>query len=85
MNKIKPPWTEEQVQRLNEYQTAGNFHPFTCGGCRDRLGTGYPDGPFDDRVLTATPNGWVCATCDYIQDWAWESMLSGWQLGVRWI
>lgn len=58
--QIKAPWTEEQVQRLNEWQQDSRFHPFTCGKC--------------GKVLTATPNGWICGSCDYTQDWAHDFM-----------
>lgn len=69
---IHAPFTVEQVSALNEYQDRGNFHPFTCGPCRDVLGTRY-----DERKLIATIDGWVCATCDTTQDWAWALMASG--------
>lgn len=61
------PWTEDQVRRLNLWQQAGNVHPFTCG--RDHGATQ------EDRVLTATPEGWRCGGCSYTQDWAFEFML----------
>jgi hypothetical protein len=72
---IYAPFTAEQVTTLNHYQHSGHFHPFTCGRCRDKLGTGaWPhqpyQGPHDDRLLVATLNGWICPTCDYTQDWA---------------
>lgn len=56
---MKAPWTQAQVEALNAYQTAGEFHPFTCGN--DHGG---------DRVLVAVPSGWTCPGCDYTQDWA---------------
>ena len=112
---VVAPWTDEQVTHLNEWQSNGLFHPYTCGHCRDTLGTEYvveedgtqrpltedeerannehydsvmgreADDPalliaqlldkpvktvHDDRKLVATNNGWICPTCDYIQDWA---------------
>ncbi len=30
MEKITVPFTKQQVDKLNEYQLAGKFHPFTC-------------------------------------------------------
>ena len=33
---IKAPWTQEQVDSLNEHQHAYVMHPFTCGNCRAR-------------------------------------------------
>lgn len=38
---VKAPWTQEQVDALNAFQTAGLVHPFTCGYCRDRYGTRF--------------------------------------------
>ncbi len=35
---INPPFTFEQVRKLNKYQYAGEGHPFTCEYCRDKLG-----------------------------------------------
>lgn len=70
---ISPPWDDETVSRLNEFQCCGVFHPFTCGnGCRE-----WP--------LLATRNGWVCKTCDYTQDWAHGSMASaGLAAAAKW-
>ena len=62
---IKAPWTDEQVKNLNDYQGAGVFHPFTCGGTNCR------------EDLVATPTGWVCPKCDYTQNWAHDFMLTG--------
>lgn len=39
MDVIAAPFTAEQVDALNTCQTAGWVHPFTCGVCRDNLGT----------------------------------------------
>lgn len=64
---IHAPFTPEQVRRLNEYQHAGQFHPYTCGNCRDNLGT---ENGMNDRLLVATEQGWECPTCDYTQNWA---------------
>lgn len=30
MEQIKAPFTKDQVDKLNEYQKQGMFHPFTC-------------------------------------------------------
>lgn len=61
---MKAPWTAEQVDALNRFQTAGFMHPFTCPG---HEGGG-------ERTLVATRNGWICCHCDYTQDWAHEFM-----------
>ena len=75
---IYAPFTHEQVVALNEYQRAGWMHPFTCGICRDRLGTcNEKDEWVDDRKLVATINGWICPTCDYTQNWCHDFMLKG--------
>lgn len=65
-DKITPPWTTVQVAALNRFQQARFMHPFTCGG---------DHGTKDDRVLTATPDGWVCLKCGYTQKWAHAFML----------
>ncbi len=64
---LVPPWTGEQVKALNEWQTLGHFHPFTCGS--DRHDWPAPGGR---PSLLATPDGWVCPheDCDYTQKWA---------------
>jgi len=62
-NIIKAPFTKDQVKNLNEFQSIGFMHPFTCGN--DHSG---------DNLLVATENGWVCPTCTYTQDWAYTSM-----------
>lgn len=63
-NLLQPPWTAAHVENLNAYQTAGYFHPFTCGW-RDE----HRDNP---GVLVATANGWHCPVdgCRYVQGWA---------------
>src|ERR1035441_7808567 len=93
---IKAPWPKELVEKLNQYQKCGSYHPYTCGYCRDRYGTTLvknekgdliraSDDWFDwdlekkkkeiihnERALIATEKGWVCETCDNIQDWCLE-------------
>lgn len=66
-DKIRPPWTLEQVSALNDYQRSGVMHPFTCGH-------EHPAHP--NAILTAMPDGWRCHVlgCDYEQDWAHEFM-----------
>ena len=58
-------FTEEEVKSLNDYQKAGVFHPFTCGG--NRCDEKHLDG---EGLLVATTEGWICPFCDYKQDWA---------------
>lgn len=67
IEKIKAPFTEDQVTLLNAYQTNGLFHPFTCcsfNGC-DR----------SDKKLIATKSGWVCPCGLYKQKWAHKFMV----------
>lgn len=68
--RIKPPWTQEQCDRLNAFQTSGQFHPFTCGS-GNRTDDKHLDG---EGVLVATPEGWKCRYCDYRQEWAHDFM-----------
>lgn len=62
--RIDAPFTPEQVVALNNYQTDGRFHEFTCG-----VDSRHP-------ALVATATGWVCPTCDYTQSWAHDFMLA---------
>lgn len=67
LDYIQPPWTEDEVAALNEYQQHGDFHPFTCPN-RD---SGHDhDGERDTGILLATHSGWVCRDCGYTQEWA---------------
>jgi len=61
---VAAPWSDEQLENLNRYQTAGLFHPYTCGR-RDE----HPDDP---GVLVAERDGWRCPAdgCGYRQTWA---------------
>lgn len=60
MEKAFAPWTAEQIDTLNRYQTAGIFHEFTCHA---------------GHTLYATEAGWRCRFCIwYEQDWAWTFM-----------
>jgi len=44
--------TDEQVKNLQDYQDAGEFHPYTC--C-------------DHQVMNATKQGLVCPKCGRVQ------------------
>jgi hypothetical protein len=57
------PWTPEQVELLNNYQTISGFHPFTCGS-----------GECSHVALVAHDDGWHCPSCEYTQDWAYNFM-----------
>jgi hypothetical protein len=59
---ITKPFTQEQVRALNQWQTSGSFHPFTC--------------PDDGTDLIAAEAGWWCphGPCQYRQTWAHDFM-----------
>ncbi len=65
-NTIKAPFTQEQVETLNEFQQMGMMHPFTCMGirCKNRLEQK------DEGLLKATTERWVCPCGEYTQKWA---------------
>lgn len=89
LDQIRPPWTAEQVAKLNRFQHYGFVHEYTClymhtkpcecGGhnpkCHLCLGGGAV---LADRTLVATPDGWICPHCTYKQDWAHPMMLMAW-------
>lgn len=60
---ITVPWTWAQVEALNEHQTNGLMHPYTCG-----------DEPQEHGALLATPSGWICRSCMYRQNWAHDPL-----------
>lgn len=66
MEKIKAPFTEEQVKNLNDYQELGCFHPFTCCSHDDCDRRKQPN----EGRLRATTEGWVCPCGKWKQDWA---------------
>lgn len=82
---INAPFTLEQIEKLNEYQTKGMFHPFTCcspGDIPECLrACKKVDGQIikgsSDGVLIATTKGWVCPCGKYTQDWAYNFMTKG--------
>lgn len=67
-SKSKPViWSKEQVDRLNDFQKSGMFHPFTCPGDKPECQ--------NHRELIATETGWVCACGEYHQNWAHDFMM----------
>ncbi len=73
INKIKAPFSKEQVEKLNEYQGKGEFHPFTC--CSDDAGgTDCERRNGKEGKLIATEEGWVCPCGKYSQKWAHKFM-----------
>lgn len=71
MNKITAPFTDDQVEALNKYQTGTSFHPFTCCSYDD-CKRGSQD---DQGILIASNEGWVCPCGKWKQNWAWAFML----------
>lgn len=62
----RPPWSDDQVNSLNEYQKCGYCHPFT-----------YGDDP-NQVDLIATRDGWVAVeNGPIVQDWA-HPFMSDW-------
>jgi hypothetical protein len=59
---IKAPFNQEQVDNINEFQTSGMVHEFTCV-CR--------------KALVATEKGMVCPACGRTQDWVHDFMADG--------
>lgn len=62
---ILAPWTVEQVEALNRFQSDESGMPaFVCG-------RGHPD---NVQPMLAETDGFRCAVCDYRQDWAHDFM-----------
>ncbi|MCP2626070.1 hypothetical protein NLB33_24830 [Mycolicibacterium smegmatis] len=52
-----PPWTDDEVSNINDFQRSGAMHPLTCGCCP------HNDGDFFDwanRVRVARSDGLHC-------------------------
>lgn len=67
---IKAPFTQEQVENINKYQTEGRFHPFTCmshKGCKRNEENNFGE-------LVASKDGLTCPCGNYKQDWVHDSM-----------
>lgn len=68
MEKIRAPFSDEQVKNINQYQTQATFHPFTCcgyDGCKRDV---------NDGILTATKKYLICPCGKVKQKWVWEIM-----------
>ena len=78
MNK---KFSKEVIEKLNEQQISGKYHPYTCSGngipeCKRQNsyearqnGEQIPYNNETEGVLIATENGWVCPCGKYTQDW----------------
>lgn len=83
MERIRAPFTEEQVAKLNESQKRPDFHPFTCCSPEDvpecTRALKEVDGKIiegtSDGLLKATKDGWVCPCGGYTQNWAYTYQL----------
>lgn len=69
MSRKEAPFTDAEVQSINDFQNSGVFHEFTCayrdthsGDCRRTL-------QFRDDVLVAYNDGLRCPSCAYTQTW----------------
>lgn len=85
MAQIKAPFTDEQVDNLNEWQAGminavspgGDMlilptHPFTCCGHNDcKRGEDVNHG-----ILIPSNDGFVCPCGNYKQDWCHDFMAS---------
>lgn len=61
----------DQVQQLNVLQNEGRYHAFTCPNRGDGEHREFNG---DLGALVATRRGWICAWCDYTQNWAHDFM-----------
>lgn len=70
MDIIHTPFSNEQVENINNYQTKGSYHPFTCcgdNGC-DR------NKQENHGILIAKNEGLICPCGKYKQDWVHSFM-----------
>lgn len=63
----RTPWTQEQVEALEDWQADPLLHPYVCP---NRHTEAHSLSNIQGRALTPTADGWVCPDCDYRQDWA---------------
>ena len=76
-----PPWTEDQVARLNEYQQCDWVHEFTCPNRGDdqheEAFVVFAEGIKKGGALEARRDGFHCSVCGYHQTWAHDFMVLG--------
>lgn len=70
---ITAPFTKDQIEKLNEWQKSGRFHPFTCCSPRD-IPECQRRSRLNDGELIPTENGWVCPCGKFTQNWAHDFM-----------
>lgn len=61
------PWTDEEVDNINHFQSSGVYHPFTCN-CPH---------PVRNSRLIAYNDGLRCEHCGYRQAWVFGYMADG--------
>jgi len=62
------PQTEEEIQKLNDFQHLGPFHPYTCDrGAVECEVNNIPRDYSKDGILIATTDGWICPCGKYKQ------------------
>ncbi len=69
-DRVKAPFTDEQVERINKFQESNAFHPYTCMGAycnRSKV-------PYGGRLI-ATNEGFICPCGKYAQDWCNSFMI----------
>lgn len=78
------PWTDEQIESINNYQQSGCWFELTCGTLEKHP---KENSPFDTEctfpipgVLIATRDYLYCPLCDYKQYWVFENLTDNtWQ------
>ena len=63
---IQAPFSPQQVDQLNKWQSAGFVHEFACEY--------RSDSSHGELPLVATVRGWICPYCEYTQPWAHDFM-----------
>jgi hypothetical protein len=57
-------WSDDQVAKINEWQSCGWVHPLTCANRNDSW---HKDEDGDEVLPIAIPQGLVCRSCGYRQ------------------
>lgn len=71
MGTVKAPFTTQQVETINRYQSNEFVHPLTCGS-GNRTDERHTDG---EGVLVAYKAGLSCPFCGYSQNWISDIVL----------
>lgn len=76
--KVKTPWTPEEVENLEAWQNANTFvHPFTYYRNTDGLITGHDEQGNECRLVPSVAGWRTEPGGPVVQDWAWDFMLDG--------